>query len=91
MVNVNDLYPGVQVEMDDHWTSGTQNISGRMDCYLGQILTVSRIRDDGFFHVEEDHEDWMWHPKDVLRIVGQEDNLVPVSDLSGMDFASLLF
>ena len=45
MVTGEKIYPGARVRLVDSWvgTSGLQNQSGKMDRYLGMIVTVDKV------------------------------------------------
>lgn len=80
MIDMSQLYKGALVKIVDAWPEGGagEDDEGRMDCYLGQILTVSDISDGlNYFFVEEDRDDygdytWYWYPKMVEYIVEEE-------------------
>ena len=70
MVDVNTLRPGMKVKIVGHWVPGChQNSRGDMDRYLGQVVTILRVDEDGFALIEEDegeclHQDgghWYWN------------------------------
>ena len=54
MVEIKKLYPGMRVKIVDQWNENTrENSNGRMDKYLGQIVTIKEV---GFSYalIEED-------------------------------------
>ena len=86
MVWVGDISPGIRVKIVDEWGPGChQNWSGRMDKFLGKILTVREIIDDlplgGYFTVEEDAGSgglegdghWAWFPAAVEFVIPEEE------------------
>lgn len=63
------LEPGTRVRIKDHWESGTQNSFGRMDHWLGEIMTIRSCYGESSYRMEEDAEEqygdgWVWSPKD---------------------------
>lgn len=94
MVKVSDLRVGDRVRIVDHWTPGcAQNSSGYMDSYLGQIVTVSKIRDSGIsFEIYEDnrhkfddcepYKKWVFFAPCIAEIICDEDEALPDFQLS---------
>ena len=94
MVKVSDLHVGDRVRIVDHWGPGcAQNANGHMDSYLGQIVTVSAIVNDGDgFEIYEDnrHEfyeykyrkKWVFFASCIAEIICDEDEAIPDSQLS---------
>lgn len=61
MVPVETLSPGVRVKIVEQWNDNSgQNLSGLMDKYLGQIVTVLDIQGN-FVYIEEDNGDCSFH------------------------------
>lgn len=61
MVPIAELSPGMRVKIVDQWVNGCcQNDAGRMDKYLGQIVTILSV---GRYaaHIEEDAGECGWH------------------------------
>lgn len=76
MVPLEQLSPGMHVKIVDQWVPGCyQNDAGRMDKYLGQVVTVLEIRDD-YILIEEDEKDyfghWYWNSRCLDCIMGEE-------------------
>lgn len=93
MVPIEALYPGMRVKIVDKWVPGCgQNKAGRMDKYLGQIVTVIKVR-NGCVYIEEDagscdfHEGghWNWYAASFDYIVEDED-FEPASDSEFLSF-----
>lgn len=63
---------GDKVVIVDEWCGdGYENPEGRMDCYLGAVMTVRRehINSRGFcYRMEEDHGSWMWYPSMIAGL-----------------------
>lgn len=67
----NDIKPGDQVQIVSSWGPGCcQNLHGEMDCWLGQIMTVSSCG-PGMEMVEDDGR-WIWNYRCIERILGRE-------------------
>ncbi len=63
-----DLKPGDRVQIVSSWGPGCyQNKQGKMDCWLGQIMTVSS-RGSGLTMVE-DNGRWLWNDSCIEKIV----------------------
>ena len=77
MVDLKDLHPGMKIQIVDHWGPGChQNPDGRMDHWLGQIVTVLRVYDSFVEIVEDQYErlnGWNWAPAAIDRIVAVEE------------------
>ena len=66
----NDLKPGDQVQIVSSWGPGCcQNLRGKMDCWLGQVMTVSEL---GPHTMVEDKGVWLWNHCCIERILGRE-------------------
>ena len=99
MVEIEDLEVGMKVKIVDQWNAHTcQNPDGRMDRWLGQIVTVAEVQlgsnGDGYIFIEEDKlEDyghWYWNKHCIDYIVQCED-LTDNDPSSKADIASFLF
>lgn len=72
---LNKLKPGDMVVIVDQWPNpkdGRQNLQGKMDKWLGQIMTV-RITGPREVEMEEDRNDndnggWFWYPELIDRV-----------------------
>lgn len=65
------LKPGDQVQIVSSWGPGCgQNIYGEMDCWLGQIMTVSSC--SPVMEMVEDNGRWLWNNRCIERILGRE-------------------
>lgn len=78
MIDLNDLHIGDSVKIIDKWPGFIgQNNAGKMDKYLGKIVTVSAIVYDGFRISEDDYENygakWLFFPEMVDYILSDED------------------
>lgn len=66
-----DLKPGDRVQIVSSWGPGCcQNIYGEMDCWLGQVMTVSS-RGPSLTMVE-DNGRWAWNDSCIEKILGWE-------------------
>ena len=85
MIDISTLCPGDRVRIVDSWVPGCrQNVQGKMDKWLGSVMTVSEIRGD-FVWMEEDRGEfstalttgrdgrWNWHPAAIAKIVTPEE------------------
>lgn len=81
MVNIQDLRPGMRVKIVDEWTQNcNRNPDGRMDKYLGKIVTILEVL-GGIAIIEEDTGDgpghqnghWKWNEYCFDYIVYGED------------------
>lgn len=79
MVAIDRLSPGMRVKIVNHWVGGClENEMGRMDKYLGSIMTVDRVYEDrDYAQMLEDKHDcgsmgWCWYPAAIERIVDDE-------------------
>lgn len=73
-VNLLNVQVGDQILIVDHWVSGcAQNSEGKMDLYLGEILTVDTIeqqRDQYFMcRVKEDNGRWLWNHNCITKVI----------------------
>lgn len=94
MVKVSDLRVGDRVRIVDHWGPGCcENASGYMNSYLGQIVTVSAVRNDGYrFEIYEDnrhkfddnpkYKKWVFNAACIAEIICDEDETLPDFQLS---------
>lgn len=80
VVNIDDLQVGDRVEIVREWHAlSGQNGSGRMDKYLGTVMTVREVCiDEESIRMEEDAEDgfgngWVWNKYCINRIVDDDD------------------
>ncbi len=80
MVPISDLRPGMKVKIVDQWGLGCgESSDGRMDHWLGQIVTIQKIYSPYFAFIEEDEaigERWFWYPEAIDHIV-HDDELLP--------------
>lgn len=83
MVDMKDLRVGDRVKIVDEWNELTyQNMSGKMDKWLGTVMTVKGIH-DGFCVMEEDQNDrpgcpgflhgWSWNKYCIDCVVPEGD------------------
>lgn len=78
MVPMRELCPGMRVKIVDQWGPGCgQNSRGRMDKYLGQIVTIYDVFSNGAY-IEEDAGDrpvghWCWNENCFDYIVEDEE------------------
>lgn len=94
MVEIKDLEVGMKVKIVDQWNAHTcQNPDGRMDRWLGQIVTVAELVGGAVF-IEEDEAGgsihWLWNKHCIDHIVQCED-LPDIDHSSNADIASFLF
>lgn len=66
MIDIHELREGDKVKIVDAWCEGCgENNEGRMDKYLGRLVTVRRVYDNSI-SIEEDQGDrgggWSWFP-----------------------------
>ena len=99
MVSLSELRPGIKVKIVDHWVPGCgENPEGRMDHWLGKIVTVQEVFDN-FIDIEEDQGEflrrgWMWFPAAIDHIVHGEEPLPTDEDFQPAPedaFQSLFF
>ena len=99
MIRISDLHYGDKVRIVSKWNKhGTQNSAGRMDKWLGQIMTVDRIHTDyGYVSMREDcgereagdaEEGWAWFP-DLIDCVVSEAKIDTASDADLMEFIGI--
>ena len=73
MVNLKDLFPGDKVEIVSQWNSKChENTAGKMNKYLGTIMTV-RVITSIYAYMNEDGGQWAWYPAAIARIIQDED------------------
>lgn len=74
MVNLKDLFPGDKVEIVSQWRNLEchENSDGKMDEYLGTIMTVREIT-SRYAIMNEDGGKWGWWPAAIARIIQDED------------------
>ena len=98
MVDIGLLSPGMKIKIVDQWVPGCKEDSGgRMDYWLGQIVTVRTILHESI-HIEEDRGEflgngWYWCPAAIDCIVQDEDPFQNDHDFSpaaDLDFFSIL-
>ena len=69
------IKPGMSVQIVSRWNQNTcQNTYGRMDRYLGRIVTVSFIsKQKGYIGIIQDEDDdltnWSWNRFCIDRII----------------------
>lgn len=90
MVNMRDINAGDIVKIVDAWDPEgrcRENGAGRMDHWLGQIMTVRRVCGDSCSMVEDEGEyhgtGWIWNSYCIDHIV--EDDLVSADDMPDID------
>lgn len=76
--------PGDKVRIKNHWVSSTYNHEGRMDKYLGTVMTIRCVESPSIYKMKEDVEDncglgWSWSTKDFEPYVPQQ-KIVITSD-----------
>ena len=98
MVDASLLYPGVKVRIIDSWDKlpshdRWQAPSGKMDHWLGQIVTIKKVtkHGNGWFKIEEDIDEnacggWVWKANGFSEIVDER----PEPEESGMDLMTFL-
>lgn len=78
MVDISSLHVGDMVQIVDHWVDFChQNPDGKMDKYLGTVMTVRSISIEGdpYVRMEEDYGrperriGWAWYPASINHIV----------------------
>lgn len=91
MVDISSLNPGDQVKIVDRWVKSADGIMkwnelGRMDKYLGTMMTVVGFADEDCdsLRMAEDQGDWWWYPEMLDCVVSQEE-LIPASETELMD------
>jgi len=92
MIDFEDVHRGDKVRIVSEWLdeNGTQNHEGKMDKYLGAVMTVREVH-DGYLKMEEDSCDdrsadrdgWFWFEDLIDCVIGPE-------LASDEDFANLL-
>lgn len=79
MVKLADIRVGDTVKIVDKWCHGCmQNTRGRMDKYLGTVMTVKVIYGDSVRMFEDEHDGiggggWMWLPAAIECIIDDSD------------------
>lgn len=81
MVSINELRVGDKVKIVDKWREGCrQNFSGKMDHWLGEIMTVRKICFDATIPYVKMNEDarefrngWKWFAPAIQYIVYDEE------------------
>lgn len=73
-VDLLNVQVGDQILIVDHWVSGCfQNSDGKMDRYLGKILTIDEIERqyDQYFmcRVKEDNGRWLWNHNCITKVI----------------------
>ena len=79
MTDISNLLPGDKIKIVDKWYSGCwPNPDGKMDCYLGSILTVNSVQansnGDLYANVREDGGKWKWFGPAIQEVVGDADS-----------------
>ena len=81
MVTLDGIMPGDRIRIVDKWGPRCyEDVYGRMDRYLGEIMTVkSLVRSNGSVdcvRCEEDQNDlpggWCWYPAAIAEIIQEE-------------------
>lgn len=73
-VDLLNVQVGDQILIVDRWVRGcAQNSEGRMDMYLGKILTIDEIEQqhDQYFmcRVKEDNGRWLWNHNCIKKVI----------------------
>lgn len=67
----NDIKPGDRVQIVSSWSPGCcENMRGEMDCWLGQVMTVSSH--GSYMTMVEDEGIWAWNYRCIEKILGRE-------------------
>ena len=79
MVPLKDLKEGMKVKIVDKWVPGCcQNTYGRMDHWLGKVVTIWHVN-DSYAEIKEDSVDrpggWAWAPESFDCIVADDEQL----------------
>ncbi len=98
MVPLKDLKEGMKVKIVDKWVPGCcQNTYGRMDHWLGKVVTIWGVC-DSYAEIKEDLVDrpggWAWFPAAIDHIVHGEEPLPTDEDFQPAPedaFQSLFF
>lgn len=98
MVELSKLKPGAKVKIIDSWVDGCrQNSDGKMDHWLGKVVTVKEIRNK-YFIIEEDYGEfrlqsghWHWFPNAVDYIVYPDNDLPDIDDAAAEAILQFLF
>lgn len=82
MIDLRDLHVGDKVKIVDHWSPGCiQNCSGKMDHWLGAVMTVRNLNP---LLMEEDRDEWCggwyWNECMIDYIIGDESLVVDIAD-----------
>ena len=98
--SVNFLRPGDKVRIVSEWDwdgKCGQNLSGLMDRWLGQIMTVREVYEDDWCFMEEDKDTihvnekggWAWNRYCIEEIV-TDDHLDEIDAVSNDDYMGVL-
>lgn len=97
MIEKELLYPGAQIRIVKKWCDGCrENWNGKMDKWLGKIVTVKSVYDSSngsFVYIEEDEGDgcydghWRWFLPAIECIVDEAEDEKPFE--FSADFMSL--
>ena len=88
LVDIKNLTPGMQVIIVDKWGQDCyQNPYGRMDKWLGQVMTIRAIHDD-CVKMEEDMREWEsgngfgwdWYPNAIADIYENKNYVIDISE-----------
>lgn len=85
---------GDKVRIIDKWVDGcNQNREGRMDKWLGKVMTIRSIYDNRAYQMEEDRTEflgdgWLWNDK---CIAGLADNYKIVITINGKETLARLY
>lgn len=91
------LRPGDRVKIVDQWLyhPGYQNTNGKMDHWLGKIMTVRSRYNLGVKMVEDVHElngdGWSWNHTLIERVLPPEDDVVFNTDAIDSFLCDLVF
>lgn len=98
MVDIQDLRPGMRVKIIDKWVQNcNQNQDGRMDKYLGKIVTILEVL-YGSAIIKEDtgegprHQNghWRWNKYCLDYIVCDEDEFEDFEASTDKEILSLI-
>lgn len=55
--------------------SDLMNCQGRMDCWLGKVMTIEKVCDeDRCYRMKEDEQVWYWYEEMIAEKVGEENH-----------------
>lgn len=91
------LHPGDRVLIVDKWQDNDHNHCGKMDHWLGQVMTVRGTTLHGSIIMEEDagefpasqHSGWFWR-KSMIECVVETEEEPDISDVDGESMLDML-